>query len=626
MVFPAAEVAVAVLLILSMVVLLRLRRYIGSGERLGYSQMVLGLALLAATAIARGHFRMGNLEAVPFVGDPLVFHLIEWMLVITGSILLVSGLSDYLPAARHSRRFNRNQFRRLELIKRMDQLVAVESRRSDLLVQALQHIVHHYRMPGGVVFDCSEAGTPSCPGAAGECSVPDERRLRQVSFDLDILSKAEVGDPILATAISSWPQDHPQPDLVLPIRADNRIEAVYALFADEAIQTEDDLMNLKISLDTLSRKLRELRDQSRRQTEGRVRRRHEQLARRMDYTVGLRPNLTKLSEAFREDIPGATLVFLASRPDKCFDRCTVGANGAYLFEPGLTAERISPALLEVCCGKAARLVRLENDSTSELTRLGVTRAAVAPVQVGSKPRGALIVGWSDESEAPVDILERVSRTAPLLEPLVAVQSLRRENEQMEKRTAGLIGLMHRAARRGDLAGFLQEAAELITSELGASLVRISTFEADGRHLRSRSLSVSRACSVEHNDNPVMDLNSMPYHCLVRDTKRLMLINQEDTNRRIETNEARLIGNENLRSALLVPVVVGDLTLAVVSIADLGKWHDDRWDHATIQFVNTVAHMLALSIGMSLRRRDRCDNIENLRSRGHLNRDQAPQAV
>lgn len=603
MVFPATEVAVAVLLILSLLVLLRLRRYIGSGEGHGYTQMVLGLTVLATAAIARGHFLMGNLDVIPFVGDPLVFRLLEWMAVIAGSILLVSGISEYLPAARHARRYSEERFRRLELIKKMDQLVAVESREPDLFLKALDHIMAQYRMPAGAVFRYGTDGSLACLRAAGEYEAHADM-VKGVSFDTEALGHSAITPGGGLAAVRDWPSSSRPPDLVLPIVVEGRLEAVYAFQSVDMTLADEDLLNLKSSVDVLSRNILSRRYESRRLLKATERHWREQTARNMDYTVGLRPNLTRLAESFGAEISGATLIYLSRRKDRRIDRCTVGANGAFLHEPGLTADRISPAFVEVCCGKGGRLVRLEDDSTSDLAGLGLRRAAVAPLRPGSECQGALIVAWSDHVEVPPNILDRVSRTAPLLEPLAAIQSVRRENRQFEKRTATLIGLLQRATRQGDLADCIQQAAEVLTSELGTSMVRVSTYEADGRHLRSRGFSVSGACAVATPTDSVMDLESMPYHRLVRDTKRLMLINQEDTKRRIEREEARLIGSEQLRSALLVPVVVNDLVLAVVSIGDLKKWYEDRWDHSSIQFANTVAHVIALSIRMSLRRRDR----------------------
>ncbi len=625
MVFPSVEVAVAVLLILSLMVLLRLRRYIGSGERYGYNQMFLGLAILAAAAIARGHFQVGNLAGIPFVGDPLVFHLMEWMMVITGAILLVSGLSEYLPAARDARRYNRDCYRRLELIKKIDQLAAVESREPDLLGKALERITEQYRMPAGAVFRCDAGGSLNCLRAVGEYAAL-AGQLETVSFDPSVLGREDSSDAANEMLVSGWPPDCRPPNLMLPVAAEGRVRAVYALRTSESVLPEGDRVNLQISLDILAREVLTRVSDRRRITatmEGEWWRR---IAGEIDYAAGLRANLRRMAGVLNSDMPGAALVYLNRRPDNRIDRYAVSANGVVLHESGLTADRIGPAMLDVCGGKTARLIRFEKASTSDLVGLGLCRAAAAPIRQGVGCRGAVAVAWSDEVAAPDNILERISQAAPLLEPLAVIDSLRRENKKFDGRTAALVGLLKRVIRQGDLANSLQEAAEVLASELGSSIVRISTYEADGRHLRSRGLSASRGCAAAGVDGSLMDLESMPYHRLVRDTGRPMLINQEDTNRRIEPDEARLIGTEQLRSALLVPVIVNDIVLAVLSIADLKEWHEDRWDHSSIQFANTIAHVLGLTIRMSLRRRDR----EGIERRAELTfrtgESQVPQPV
>jgi hypothetical protein len=525
------------------------------------------------------------------------------MMVIVGSILLVGGLSEYLPAARHARRFSRERFRRLELIKKIDQLVAVESRQPDLFAQALQHIMEQYGFTAGAAFRYAGDGTLACLRAEGlytDAAISGET----VSFKSDALTGVDHGD-VDRPAVSSWPDDSPAPDLVLPVRNDGQVEAVFAFAAKPQVLDEDDILNLKIALDSLARKVRAERQDARRLRTAGERKWVQQLSQDMDYKAGLRANLSKLAEVFSREVEGATLICLSHRSDRRIDRYTVGANGAFLREPGLSADRICNAFVEVCCGKAARLVRLEEDSSSELTRLGLRRAAAAPVRPGTECSGALIIAWSDKIEAPSgNVLDRLMQSAPLLDPLLALEQVRRDNSRFEKQRSELIGFLQRVAKEGDLAECLQGAAELLAAELGSSVVRISTYEADGQHLRSRGLAVSRACALTGEVDAVMDLDSTPYHRLVRDTRRLMLINQQDTRRRIEATEARLIGTEELRSALLVPVVVNDMVLAVISIADLREWSKDRWDHGSIQFANTVAHVLSLAVRMSLRRTGR----------------------
>jgi hypothetical protein len=143
-----------------------------------YRGIVFGLAILSLMCLARVYRGVGLLDGIPFVSEPLFFDLLYWIGVISGSMLMIAGVGNWLPRAREIRRYNRRRVRYLELLLKVEQLMGVQTGLDATLVSAAGLMLRQLNLESGAVFkrSCSSAewhlvGTAGDPPSVGPNSV-----------------------------------------------------------------------------------------------------------------------------------------------------------------------------------------------------------------------------------------------------------------------------------------------------------------------------------------------------------------------------------------------------------------------------------------------------------------------
>ena len=118
----------------------------------GYRRLMGGLILLSLTALARLYQSIGMLQQVPFLSETIFFDLVYWVMVIAGGAMIVSGAAHWLPLARQNKQLSQVRIDRLDLLRRIEQLIGVENRLDTILTHALQYMIEASNLGSGMVF------------------------------------------------------------------------------------------------------------------------------------------------------------------------------------------------------------------------------------------------------------------------------------------------------------------------------------------------------------------------------------------------------------------------------------------------------------------------------------------
>jgi DMSO/TMAO reductase YedYZ heme-binding membrane subunit len=131
------DFAVASFFLLSLIAVSRFRQHLTADDKDSYRNVVAGLALLATVSLANVYSGLGLLVRIPFLSEPLFFRLLFWIGMITGLTFLISGATSWVPLSRSYRQYNKERIDRLELLKKVEQLLRVESRLPVILRKTL---------------------------------------------------------------------------------------------------------------------------------------------------------------------------------------------------------------------------------------------------------------------------------------------------------------------------------------------------------------------------------------------------------------------------------------------------------------------------------------------------------
>jgi hypothetical protein len=604
MVPPVVDWAIVLFLFSSLTVLLKARVKLRSESREGYLYLSSGMVILTLVALSRLLSGFALLESVPFLSDPLFDTVLAWIAIIIGTVLMVSGLSNWLPISRAARSRQQANVARLEFVKTTEQLVQVETRPDAILEEALLRMARHFDLSSGAVYRYSNKQNQLVLTAA----FPKEQNqiLRNLDLQLDPDGWSRFNGGVRAEAagiVNGFGRTSKQPTVVLPIVVSARPAGFFFLWtADANFLQEDSRSNLRIAVDIIARKFRSDQVHIRNQFLAQREEWRNRLMSVVDYSRTIRETLPLLVSEIR--IQMAAEIFCLLVVDKHtgkMKRYTLGKNSTLLVETGLPTPAPDSAIGNAMTQDRPELFRADRivDSVSQFgsSQFGHMRSvAVIPIKnipgcaaaasVASKELNAYGRRKLELGEAIGDALARMIRL-----------EIERSHAAVRERRIARLGSFISSSRDSEMEKACNEAASIIRDETRADVVRICSLSPGGESLALRGLAGSES-TVSNRTWPITEIHREA----------------------ISTGETLQRETVSASSApsytLLVPVRGHNRVAGLIEVTRSKSAADYPYSRADLQFTSLIANSLAfvLSSGRSLSTRSAVDSDLPLRSR------------
>ena len=592
-------------LVAAMVLISRLQDVISSEDKDGYRYMSGGIALLAVVSLLNLHFNMGMLSGIPFLSDPLSFRLIAWIGIISGTILLASGISTWLPLSQTYRKYNRQRIHRLELIKKVGQLIKVESRLPAILSRTLEHMVSDYELSFGAVYLYSRARKEvTFVSSAGEAPL-ESASLWQIEFDTRLLDKPRDGGRLVdQDFMRNTPSDLRRPEIIQPILVDDKPAGFFLAWTKPDCEVDnDDRINLQVITDIIGRKIQLDRNGQLQEFRNSLEKDRCRLVQTMDRKASFREHVARLATFVGERMPADLISVTVLSNVQGNQRYSMGTNRTVLHEIGINADWIHGS----CIGAGESLVIKdtlagENSFADQLVaNSGMKSVVCVPLTVTGVVEGVLTVASKESGSYAAREATVLEAIAPVMGELVVSDRYQRNLSAGRGRSAALRDTTINLSQTHGIHEMLQKAATAIFDELHPVMVRVSTFDAEGTFLTSRTMLRKHESDNITPAEGHMILSLMPWHRIVREKGRTVTIDQADTEKGMTEIEIAQAFMPGLSQALLVPIKVSDRVVAVISLADSRPADEMESLEGEREFVEAVAAALSVSILLDYRR-------------------------
>ena len=293
-------------------------------NRDAYRSIVIGVGLLASVAAAFLAEATGVISGVPFLADSIFFRLTTTIMSIAGVVLLAGGVSTWLPISRAARAFNRTRISRLELIRKIEQVVDVEQRLTAILEKALAHMVNQVELPGGAVYVTTPANGAMRHLAAKKNHEGFETNPDAITVRVADQPAHQTSDP--DSICVEMPDGAARPEMILPVVVNGSPVAALLLWTPAGGLDTDDRMLLLLARDIVARALQ----MSVYTEQSRYRRQSDELSRRLTTLlsgVTLPDAVVPLARMLREVAPTDLLSLTVVCGEHDIRRYTVGEIG-----------------------------------------------------------------------------------------------------------------------------------------------------------------------------------------------------------------------------------------------------------------------------------------------------------
>ena len=175
--------------------------------------------------------------------------------------------------------------------------------------------------------------------------------------------------------------------------------------------------------------------------------------------------------------------------------------------------------------------------------------------------------------------------------------LTREIDGKTKRTDNFLlkfeQISQRSLKEKQTSKALSDMARDITRQLPTSFCRISLVERDRNSLNTFALEKIRDQGIKLKEEKAHPLSRLPWHRMVLKTGKTMLINQEDPESLMPDEECEEIMSKELRSGVLVPIVMDENPVGVLSIGEMRSWNRRPFRQEEVAFVKSLANQIPL---------------------------------
>jgi transcriptional regulator with GAF, ATPase, and Fis domain len=255
---------------------------------------------------------------------------------------------------------------------------------------------------------------------------------------------------------------------------------------------------------------------------------------------------------------------------------TIGKSGGVLVERRKGSSGIDNIMAKVMYTKRAWVDHIPNHSNDKMSRFlgdncGIRSQIILPLVQGESTYGALSLGHQETGFYS-------SGDEKWLKPLVLVLSglvfEQVQNERLARKEfldRSLSDFEKRLVVEDSVYSLIKDITEKLTTEMPKSFVRFSLLNQRKDQLVSFATHQIRSEGIDLNKEERFPLEKLPWHRLTLTAKKPMLINQEDPESYMSKNEAGLIMDERIKSGILIPLLLEDVAVGVISVGEMRSW-------------------------------------------------------
>ncbi len=265
----------------------------------------------------------------------------------------------------------------------------------------------------------------------------------------------------------------------------------------------------------------------------------------------------------------------------------------------------------------------QSESSSEealFKACGIKSRITLPLWCGDSICGALSLGHQKPNFYSTNDAKWLRLFSLELSHLVQEQRLEKRLERKEFLTRSLYEFEKKLIQEEDLKNLGEDVAASLTLDLPKSFARVMLLSREKEQLISYAAHQIRSEGINLKKEERFSLDDLPWHRLTLEARRPMLINQEDPESLMSKKEARHVMDEKVNSAFLVPLIVNDKAVGIISVGEMRSWHRQPLTEEEMDFVKHKVDLLCLGLKKSLLRHSN----EQLRER--LKRSEKPKEM
>ncbi len=582
--------------VIILLAMLRFGKSTFRSEKYAYKNIIIGLSFLTGFSLIQLGGHQGVFAGIPLLEETAGRKVAESILIATGLIFLLTGISAWLPALIRRRDEEKRLNKRYYCLKMISQSLDRDRALDAVYAQVADNLTSYLGFGRCAVYKYSAQGRKLHAVGGDDLTAP-------IAVDESLLESLKSRRPVRDIG-TAFRDDGGQPsDIVLPIAHGDRVYGAISLRTGNAVVIDDDMTDFMTTLGDMIGRHTHARVEGMRkefyQTQQHVYEQVNDACSQASTMSNLMPSLYRL---IKETV-GAEFMSVATLDSSGENmvRYTIGSTGRMLLEKGVS-RRTHGTDVHVVYERRQSIyepVVRNNDRSGERDGLflscGMRSKMVCPVTARQKVVAALTMGHSRPGHFTRFHLRQVEGLADLLAGVVQRDQLSRSVENKEDLLLRLQMIQNQLLAGDTLDSFFDQACDILTQRLKCTMARVSLLDKSQSTLMSHACRTIRPIVDDLREKESMPLTLLPWHRMAVDAKKLMLINQDDPESQMPPQESTAALIPNIKSAMLVPIQVDEIVRGVVSIGESRNWNRRSFGATDLIFARDIAAKCSLAL-------------------------------
>ncbi len=600
------DVLFGLIFVFILLVMSRIRRTAFARDGAAYRRIIIGLFIFAGLSGLQIAGHQSAFEGWFYLGDAAGRETVEAIGIIAGLILVLSGIGAWLPSLTMGRENQRKLNKRYYCLKMINENLDRSRNLDDAYARATSCLSSYLGFRRCAVYKYSSRhDTLHLSGSAGfdgkSQTTPDRISLSGTPLK-NVLTRFRA-----ATATTTLPEWNGSqgPDIIIPIAFKTRLYGVYFCWLGQVERIDDDLLDFTSTLgQMIGRYTHTHVVEVRRSYHRHQQSAYERLSEICNQVATVKDLVPRLFNVIG-DMVGAEYLSLASLDNSGENmiRYTIGSGGRLLLEKGVSRPtRGTDIYTAFESGRSIVHPDIRPDDRSGeqdglFLSCGMRSRISCPIRAGNRIVGVLTLGHTSPGHFGRYLVHRIENLADVIAGVVQRQHLYRSLEIKEDHMLRLELMQRQMLDNPPAQSFFEDACELLTNRMKCTIARISLLDRDRTRLISQACRSIRETGNELRADESIPLSLLPWHRMALDARKPMMINQDDPESRMPPQESTSSLIPNIKSALLVPIMLNDHVRGIISVGEARNWNRRSFGATDLIFARDVAAKCSLALRM-----------------------------
>ena len=567
---------VTIIFFLAILILLsKIENIIIKEDSRSYKYIAGGISLMALMSLMDIFYMQGFFDTIPFMAAEIFFRVSVWIGNIIGIVFLLNGLSNWLPISRTYRRITQENLIRFDIVKKIDQLLNVESRIYQVIKSAVNHIVNDFELDSGAVYLFSQSELSVKLINTSNTTIDSENVLKKLEADINFQSMKNDNENLTRYILEQIDNEIDRPMIIHQLKYKDKTFGLVLLWGNKSKETTQEIEKVvKVSFDLIisriQQRISKLKD-SFNQTNERV---NLETVKMLNDNHSIKSVMVTLFQSIKKIMNVSFMSVVEINDNKTINRFSIGSSNTVLQEQYIRIPLNTGVLGHVRNYNNfyydKNIDNLSYDTFEEIYTSDNAQSIVAiPIKQNENCQGMIVLSSKNQSGFKIKDIKILNTISNIL----AVFLFKEEKHEIEN-PQSLVALntfnfaeTFNCSKNKSI--IINSATKYLFETLKPSVIRIFLFDDDKLFGSSKTLLYEKDIDVVTPGKGSLILSMLSLHNFASQSEEITLYGTELNNKMSEVESSQVLCKD-IKSGMIIPLRTGLNTVGLISMGNVGN--------------------------------------------------------